>query len=87
MRRLARFRADPKKVRVSIQREGDFFVSSVRSRDESAPYSSFHGKSKLARVAILRALRIAEGNIPGVDLSMGWTYDHPWKARGSWVES
>jgi len=35
--------------------------------------------AKTARMAVILALCAADQEIPGVDLSMSWAYDHPQK--------
>jgi len=77
---LARFRANPARVRISVRREGDRFRAAVSSRiDEKFPHT--FGYARSARAAVLSALRRAkEVGLSGVDLELSWTYEHPWAA-------
>ena len=81
---LARFRADPELVRVSIRREGDMWRAIVGERDEeAATVPRQWDLSPDPKGAINGALRQARNaNMPGIDLDMQWTYDHPWKRQG-----
>ena len=72
--RLARFRADPKRVRVSVRRWQGEWIVFVVAREGTANVSR---TGNTPRKALARALRAAEW-IPGVDLGMGWAYEHPW---------
>ncbi len=84
---LARFRASPSKVRVSIRRleDGVYMVTVAEKRKENPLRSSssvilreVKACHKVPRSAILRALYEAEGaNIEGIDLGMGSAYHHP----------
>lgn len=80
---LARFRADPEKVRVSIRRDGDVWIAAIESRVCGASAATYVGQHRFAYRAVVLALLAAErAELPGVDLSMGWTYEHPWGAVG-----
>lgn len=79
---LTRFRADPRKVRVSICRDGDVWVAHVAPRD--APHIAWGScRHRRAAAAIVLALRQAErASLDGVDMSMGRAYPHPFGAAG-----
>lgn len=77
---LERFRADPSKVKVSIQhlRNGSWqvFVTSLVDR------SCFSWIGANPEKALFAALEVAEGaDMPGIDLGMSGIYDHPQKKR------
>ena len=76
---LARFRADPSKVRVSIRRDGDRWVATVSSRSSRADSRCFHADPI---VATKTALRGADSHIPGIDLGMEHAYEHPFGRVG-----
>ena len=77
---LARFRADPRKVRVSIRRIDDAWVAHFATRDGGVSVEGRHKRSPSRAVAraLLAANRI---DMPGVDLGMEWAYDHPQKVE------
>lgn len=76
---LARFRADPRKVRVSIRRDGAMWVAVVSDRVGSGP--RFEAVASGPRKALVKALLLADADgLSGVDLSMGWAYEHPQRA-------
>ena len=82
MSRLTRFRADPRKVRVSIRQSDVGWVARVASRDGARTISEWHKLSPVR--AVVKALLAAErSGLPGIDLSMGWAYDHPQFVRCS----
>lgn len=72
-----RFRADPSRVRVSLRKIGNMWRCYVQKR--GAPNSTFISDDEDPHVAVMEALRDAEGTIKGIDLDMQWAYDHPWK--------
>lgn len=73
---LARFRADPKKVRVSIRRSGEGWTVAVKSRLTAAPTVLVLGNDPDSLLS--GALAVAsEAGIPGVDIDMQWAYRHP----------
>jgi hypothetical protein len=78
VKRHARFRADPSKVRVGVLRLGDrHWMVTIEPRDRSARTVYEHGNTP--RKALARALRRAEKwQIPGLDLGMQWAYEHPY---------
>ena len=74
---LARFRADPKKIRVSIRRFGDQWLASVGSRIEDA--DNIRVVHTTSENAIFEALgRAFAIGLDGVDPHMERTYEHPW---------
>ena len=79
---LTRFRADPRKARVSIRRDGNVWVAHVAPRD--APHITWGScRHRRAAAAIVLALRQAErASLDGVDFSMGWSMPHPFGAAG-----
>ena len=79
---LARFRAAPAMVRVSIRRDGDAWVAHVTPRD--APHIPWGScRHRRAAAAIVLALRQAErASLDGVDFSMGRVVPHPFGAAG-----
>jgi len=77
---LTRFRADPRKVRVSIRRNGSNWVASVSNKTTYGP--RFEAIATGPRKALVKALLLADaGGLEGVDLSMGWAYEHPQQAH------
>lgn len=77
--RLARFRVDPRRVRVALRGNArDGWVVTVGPRGGTFPICS--AASDVPRNAMLRALYQADRlGIPGIDLAMGWSYEHPWR--------
>jgi hypothetical protein len=74
---LARFRAHPALVRVGVRRAHRGYVATVSRRDQ--PECSVSAFEAHAPMAVLEALEAAEAEgFPGIDLSMGHTYSHPW---------
>lgn len=76
---LTRFRANPRKVRVAICRlsENEWRVT-VRNRD--CDTYRILAYSNIPDAAVMRALQTAASvDMPGVDLDMQWSYEHPWK--------
>lgn len=71
-----RFRADPRKVRVSIRQKGKKWLVFVQSRMTGAISSAF---GQDPEVVLMRALERAKTQIDGIDLDMDWAYTHPWK--------
>ena len=80
-RTLRRYLADPKKVRVSMRFHEGVWTVFIFSRDPNAfPHAATRGFSASnvrPERALIDALAAAEGHIPGVDLSMGWSMPHP----------
>ena len=75
---LARFRADPKKVSVSVRRFMGAWLVCVSSRGPGgAAFSTRHASPKRALAIVLRMAD--EARLDGIDLSMGYAYPHPWK--------
>lgn len=77
--RLARFRANPGVVRVSIRQAGDRWIAFVAPRDVTAGLSFYYNSSD-PKCAVLKALQLAQRKgMPGIDLDLQWAYDHPQK--------
>ena len=77
MKELARFRADPSKVRVSVRRSSDglFMVKIAERADDKRLVVGAH---LVVRSAVYRALLLAQAaGLDGVDLDLAWTYPHP----------
>lgn len=73
---LARFRADPEKVRVGIRRHEDLWYVRISARDGSRGTIENIGKHPNATLMV--ALRKAwHFKMPGVDFYMDWAYPHP----------
>lgn len=73
---LARFRADPRLVSVSIRHcQPDSWVVTVsdRNSDKSVQLIDENPVN-----AVMRALARANGIIPGVDIDLQWAYEHPY---------
>ncbi len=76
MRYLTRFRADPALVRVAIRHHKGLWYVSISSRPRGRGVIERMHKSPTR--ALVLALRAAESvDFPGIDLGMGWSYDHP----------
>ncbi len=78
--KLVRWRADPEKIRVTVRKEGSNYcvklLCKTTGRMLAASWNSVPDN------AITQALEYAErNNVPGIDLHMQWTYEHPWKKR------
>lgn len=82
-RTLTRFRADPTRVRVSIQhcsapgpRFTAYWVVTIRSlqRDVFGVMRAHRSPKKALALALRAAERL---RIPGIDLGMQWAYYHP----------
>jgi hypothetical protein len=87
---LARFRADPAKVRVTVRRTVTplLHVRYVVTIVETGSGFRVSGSHPVPRSAILRALLAAEAaGIEGIDLAMGSTYPHPHRTGGSFERS
>jgi len=81
--RLARFRADPERVRVAVRRCGSEWMASVSTRNGGQGAIEYVAFGVLAEVAVMAALGMADDySLDGVDFDMNWTYDHPW-AQGN----
>jgi hypothetical protein len=79
---LARFRADPRRVRVAVRRFGSCYLAMVR--DRSCAYArSYEAAHVSAERAVILALEhAARSALSGVDLGMQWAYEHPWGSTG-----
>ena len=84
VRYLARFRADPSKVRVSVIRcEQDdgrrktWWYATISTRP-GVPYRGVGAPGVTAEEALWEALLVADcERIPGIDLGMDSAYEHP----------
>ena len=78
---LARFRADPSKVRVAIRR--DSLLGWVATVSCIMGMGTFESCSAFPERAVDGALRQADlAGMEGVDLGMEWTYEHPFGRLG-----
>lgn len=83
--KLVRWRADPKKIRVTVRRqeviEGiDIYCVKLFCKTTGRILAA--AWDSVPRNAIMRALRFANRNdVSGIDLHMQWAYEHPWKKR------
>lgn len=79
---LARFRANPRKVRVSIRRCRECgWVATVEPLPlKSWPLNAFWSAvGDDPEKAVMEALeRASEAGVDGVDVGMDWAYPHPW---------
>lgn len=73
---IARFRADPAKVRVRVQRvANEWFVTAVSRKHDAFMVNNSHPDAGLA---VLHALHRAErAGMEGIDPDMDRAYDHP----------
>lgn len=78
---LARFRADPSKVRVSIRRDSSLgWIASVSCL---VGVGSFESCSNFPEKAVESALAQADlAGMEGIDLGMGGAYEHPFGRVG-----
>lgn len=75
---LVRWRADPKKIRVSIVRVGDYWVCQISERGVWPGVRWCTASTPTE--AVEKALKAAdELNFDGLDLDMQHAYEHPWK--------
>lgn len=73
---LARFRADPSRVRIGISRDGHAWTATVSSRTGITAYG--RSTSVDPKNAVRKALQAArDRGVDGVDLGMQWAYEHP----------
>lgn len=80
---LARFRADPRRVRISVCWLFDSRLWRVTIAERSGAGRVVDGRHVDPEQAVLRALAHAVRQVfDGVDLSMGWAYEHPFGAAG-----
>lgn len=89
---LARFRANPEKIRISIRRLRELGLWRVIVVAHGINVTSARGKTPAEVVE--RALKRA-ACVPGVDLLMEWAYEHPQGRKrdpsgadpnGAWLE-
>lgn len=77
---LARFRANPHIVRVSIRRDDGGWAVAVQELRGYRRIARAWNKSPAKAVVV--AMRIAESEcFGGIDMGMDWTYDHPQRER------
>ncbi len=70
-----RWRADPKKIRVSIKRDGEAWSVTVKERATGLGiYSSSMDPERAVEIALSSA-----HYFDGVDLDMQWAYEHPFR--------
>lgn len=73
---LARFRADPSRIRVAVRKVGDEWAVSIETRGRSK--RRVRAQHRSPKRALVIALRKAEAlGFDGMDLEMGWAYRHP----------
>lgn len=78
---LARFRADPSKVRVSVRPHGNGFTATVASRSDNE--TKFWCTDLNASIAIDAALTAAgRCEMEGIDLGIDYVYEHPFGEEG-----
>jgi hypothetical protein len=75
---LARFRADPHKIRVSIRSTPNNWLASVTSLETGASFEFISMDPELAVTGALNAMNGTDG----IDLGMDWAYEHPFGAAG-----
>lgn len=80
---LARFRADPRRVRISVCWLFDSRLWRVTIAERSGAGQLYTARHFDPEQAVQRALAHAvHHDLDGVDLSMGWAYEHPFGAVG-----
>lgn len=89
---LVRFMANPKKIRVSVQRRiivEDLVLKTVfRVKIVIRSTGVVIGRGQDAKIqrALMEALEEADGN-DGIDLGLDWAYEHPWGNYGVTIPS
>jgi hypothetical protein len=79
MSNLVRWKADPKKISVSIMKFPESMWRAKVTCLSSGDFTYFIGYDDPENV-ILKALHLAEEEgYEGLDLGMQWAYEHPWK--------
>jgi len=74
--KLVRWRANPKKIRVSIRKSNEFWIATVRCLSTN---DFVFATSASPKDAVMIALQGAEAkDFDGVDIGMQWAYHHPW---------
>ena len=75
--KLVRWRANPEKIRVSIRNCSGSWQVTITCRATGDFVTS---KSLTPEKAVMSALKKADRKaFEGMDLGMGWAYEHPWK--------
>jgi len=75
---LAKFRADPSKVRVSVRQDGSMYRATVASLLSD---SCFWSTNSDPRLAVSHAIEAADAcNMRGIDLDMQGEYTHPMRS-------
>ena len=75
---LARFRADPSKVRVSVRPHGESFLLRIEDRKDPKR-NNVETVDSDPKAGLTYLLNVAEKHIDGIDLGMGNAYPHPMK--------
>ena len=81
---LARFRADPRKVRCCLRPKLGQWLATVQTLDGSCRYTRTRPTPQEAMDAALAAVDEANREkcgfgFDGIDLGMQWAYPHPWQ--------
>ncbi len=80
---LARFRADPKKVRCSIRHKNGKWVATVAGDTATRHTVVCTTSRKHPDDAMMKSLyKAMDAGMSGIDLDMGWAYEHPFGAEG-----
>ena len=74
--RIVRFRADPSKVRTALRPSLGFWFATVETLNGDLRFTQIRTTPKAAMDAALELA--SNAGMIGVDLGMGWAYDHPW---------
>lgn len=75
---LARFRADPSKVRVSVRPRDGYFLLRIEDRKDPK-WNNIETVDSDPKAGLTYLLNVAEKHIDGIDLGMGGAYPHPMK--------
>ncbi len=83
---LARFRANPHTIRVGVRAiTATMWKATITLRDGKRPRVVRYGTTAARAVAL--ALREASNRkYPGIDIGMGWAYEHPQSPRETYYE-
>jgi len=75
---LVRLKANPKKVRVGVRRDGVCWTVTLTSLSDPSYPDSIIVTRYSVEYALHEALCQAEDiGMPGIDMGMGWAYEHP----------